>query len=138
MSNGDSNGNGAANGAKKDTNGTAAAAAASKREVRIQFLCEKRQVDKREEVPTGLIGQDAARNPLMGPMFERTMRPIVMKHAAEALDACEKKCSSKGCERDATTVVATPMSVSSRRRRPTHRPPAPLCLSPLCPFCVAP
>lgn len=136
MSNGDSNGNGAANGAKKDTNGTAAAAA-SKREVRIQFLCEKRQVDKREEVPTGLIGQDAARNPLMGPMFERTMRPIVMKHAAEALDACEKKCSSKGCERDATTVVATPMSVSSRRR-PTHRPPAPSLPLPPLPLLCSP
>lgn len=84
----------------------------AKREVRIQFLCEKRQVDRREEVPSGLIGQDAARSPHMAPMFERTMRPIVMKHAAEALEACEDKCSSKGCEREATTIVATPMSVS--------------------------
>lgn len=97
-----SNGNGAV---PKEASG-------GKREVRIQFLCEKRQVDKREEVPTGLIGQEAARNPNMGPMFERTLGPIVKKHAAEALDACEKKCSSKGCDQDATTIVATPMSVS--------------------------
>lgn len=90
----------------------AAVASGGKREVRIQFLCEKRQVDKREEVPTGLIGQDAARSPHMPAMFARTMAPIVMKHAAEALDACEAKCSSKGCEKDATTIVATPMSVS--------------------------
>lgn len=102
--NGNGNGNGAVAAAKETTGG--------KREVRIQFLCEKRQVEKREEVPSGLIGQDAARRPHMQPMFERTLRPIVMRHAAEALDACEDKCSSKGCDRDATTIVATPMSVS--------------------------
>lgn len=105
--------NGNENGPTKEASSAAAASNNnSKREVRIQFLCEKRQVDKREEVPTGLIGQDAARSPHMRAMFERTMRPIVMRHAAEALDACEAKCSSKGCERDATTIVATPMSVS--------------------------
>lgn len=103
------NGNGTDAVATKDA---AAAATGGKREVRIQFLCEKRQVEKREEVPSGLIGQDAARRPHMQPMFERTLRPIVMRHAAEALDACEDKCSSKGCDRDATTIVATPMSVS--------------------------
>lgn len=98
------NGNGNANG-----NG---AAKTAKQPVRMQFLCEKRQIEFKEEIPASLIGVEAVLKPAMPKMFELTLAPIVMKHAAEALAACEDKCSSKGCEKDATTIVATPMSVS--------------------------
>lgn len=93
-------------------NGTVATAKTAKQAVRMQFLCEKRQLEFKEEIPVSLIGTEAVLKPAMPKMFELTLGPIVMKHAGEALDACEDKCSSKGCERDATTIVATPMSVS--------------------------
>ncbi|KAJ4405026.1 hypothetical protein N0V82_010388, partial [Gnomoniopsis sp. IMI 355080] len=88
-------------------NGTAKTA---KQAVRMQFLCEKRQIEFKEEIPASLIGVEAVLKPAMPKMFEMTLAPIVMKHASEALAACEDKCSSKGCEKDATTIVATPMS----------------------------
>lgn len=90
----------------------AGAGGSKKQSVRMQFLCEKRQLEFKEDIPVSLIGIEAAQKPAMPKMFEMTLSPIVMKHAGEALDACEAKCSSKGCEKDATTVVATPMSVS--------------------------
>lgn len=80
---------------------------------RMQFLCEKRQLEFKHDIPSSLIGPASVGNPAMPEMFTRVMRPIVLEHAKAALDACEAKCSSKGCERDAATVVATPMSVSS-------------------------
>ncbi|PSR78137.1 hypothetical protein BD289DRAFT_444347 [Coniella lustricola] len=83
---------------------------AAKQSVRMQFLCEKRQLEFREDVPKSLVGPEAAMKPAMNRMFELTLGPIVMKHAADALDACEDKCSSKGCNRPATSIVATPMS----------------------------
>lgn len=84
---------------------------------RIQFLCEKRQINWTHDIPSSLIGPASLSNPAMPEMFSLVMRPIVMEHAKDALDACEPKCSSKGCERDATTIVATPMSVSYLRPR---------------------
>lgn len=112
----------AANGNGNGTTKTA------KQAVRMQFLCEKRQLEFKEEIPASLIGVEAVFKPAMPKMFELTLAPIVMKHAAEALDACEDKCSAKGCERDATTIVATPMSVSSLRAA------APPPLFPFSPF----
>lgn len=82
-----------------------------KQSVRMQFLCEKRQLEFREDVPRSLVGPEAVMKPAMPKMFELTLAPIVMKHAGEALEACEDKCSSKDCTKDATTIVATPMSV---------------------------
>lgn len=84
---------------------------AAKQSVRMQFLCEKRQLEFREDVPKSLVGPEAIMKPAMNRMFELTLGPIVMKHAGDALDACEDKCSSKGCNRPATSIVATPMSV---------------------------
>lgn len=100
----------AAPAAPANSNGTVTKTA--KAPVRMQFLCEKRQIEFIEEIPASLIGVEAVLKPAMPKMFELTLAPIVMKHAAEALAACEDKCSSKGCEKDATTIVATPMSVS--------------------------
>ncbi|KAF3766444.1 hypothetical protein M406DRAFT_68784 [Cryphonectria parasitica EP155] len=82
----------------------------AKQSVRMQFLCEKRQLDFHEEVPKSLIGPEALTNPAMPKMFEMTMAPVIKKHAGEALGACEAKCSAKSCERPSSTVVATPMS----------------------------
>lgn len=93
-------------------NGTVTTTKTAKQPVRMQFLCEKRQIEFIEEIPASLIGVEAVLKPAMPKMFELTLAPIVMKHASEALAACEDKCSSKGCEKDATTIVATPMSVS--------------------------
>lgn len=80
--------------------------------VRCQFLCEKRQLEFKHDIPSSLVGPAALGNPAMPQMFTTVMRPIVMEHAEASLKACEPKCSSKDCKRDATTVVATPMSVS--------------------------
>lgn len=80
--------------------------------VRCQFLCEKRQLEFKHDIPSSLVGPAALGNPAMPQMFTTVMRPIVMEHADASLKACEDKCSSKDCKRDATTVVATPMSVS--------------------------
>lgn len=80
--------------------------------VRCQFLCEKRQLEFKHDIPSSLVGPAALGNPAMPQMFTTVMRPIVMEHAEASLKACEDKCSSKDCKRDATTVVATPMSVS--------------------------
>lgn len=93
-------------------NGNGTTTKTAKQPVRMQFLCEKRQIEFIEEIPASLIGVEAVLKPAMPKMFELTLAPIVMKHASEALAACEDKCSSKGCEKDATTIVATPMSVS--------------------------
>lgn len=93
-------------------NGNGTVTKTAKAPVRMQFLCEKRQIEFIEEIPASLIGVEAVMKPAMPKMFELTLAPIVMKHASEALAACEDKCSSKGCEKDATTIVATPMSVS--------------------------
>lgn len=82
------------------------------KQVRCQFLCEKRQLEFKHDIPSSLVGPAALGNPAMPQMFTNVMRPIVMEHAEASLKACEDKCSSKDCKRDATTVVATPMSVS--------------------------
>lgn len=83
----------------------------------MEFLCERMQLKKRESVPRGLIGPRATASPLYRKMFEQVMEPICMKNASEALQACEEKCSSKGCEKAAVEVVSTPMSVSGAPRR---------------------
>ncbi|KUI53350.1 Protein translocase subunit SecA [Cytospora mali] len=77
---------------------------------RFQFLCERRQLEFKHDIPSSLIGQAALSNPAMPEMFTTVMRPIVLQHAEAALQACEDKCSFQGCKRDATTIVATPMS----------------------------
>ncbi|ROV97364.1 hypothetical protein VMCG_06891 [Cytospora schulzeri] len=77
---------------------------------RFQFLCEKRQLEFKHDIPSSLIGQAALVNPAMPEMFTTVMRPIVLQHAEVALQACEDKCSAKDCGRDTTTIVATPMS----------------------------
>lgn len=95
--------------------------------VRCQFLCEKRQLEFKHDIPSSLVGPAALGNPAMPQMFTTVMRPIVMEHAEASLKACEDKCSSKDCKRDATTVVATPMSVSEKHcrgdARMNHGPP---------------
>lgn len=90
------------------------------KQVRCQFLCEKRQLEFKHDIPSSLVGPAALGNPAMPQMFTTVMRPIVMEHAEASLKACEDKCSSKDCKRDATTVVATPMSVSERNTQ--HKP----------------
>lgn len=85
----------------------------SAKQVRVQFLCEKRQLEFKHDFPSSLVGPAALGNPAMPEMFTTVMRPIVLQHAEAALQACEDKCSAKGCTRDASTVVATPMSVSA-------------------------
>lgn len=79
---------------------------------RFQFLCEKRQLEFKHDIPSSLIGQAALANPAMPEMFTTVLRPIVLQHAEAALQACEDKCSAKDCGRSTSTIVATPMSVS--------------------------
>lgn len=86
--------------------------------VRCQFLCEKRQLEFKHDIPSSLVGPAALGNPAMPQMFTTVMRPIVMEHADASLKACEDKCSSKDCKRDATTVVVTPMSYLHKAEDP--------------------
>ncbi|ROW11999.1 hypothetical protein VPNG_05260 [Cytospora leucostoma] len=90
----------------------------STKPARFQFLCEKRQLEFKHDVPSSLIGPAAVANPAMPEMFTTVMRPIVLQHAEAALQACEDKCSAKGCNRDSVTIVATPMSYLHRVEDP--------------------
>ncbi|KAJ0120945.1 hypothetical protein N8I77_003480 [Diaporthe amygdali] len=86
--------------------------------VRCQFLCEKRQLEFKHDIPSSLVGPAALSNPAMPQMFTTVMRPIVLEHAEASLKACEDKCSAKDCKRDASTVVATPMSYLHKTEDP--------------------